>query len=82
MFEVGQWATPVWVSPRRVNLLSGGMDHVRVPDIVADPAEVFGQLDRRAAEGLLAVGVLVARLGQVGVRVDVACCAPARGSRA
>ncbi len=54
-----------------VNLFSGGMDHVRVPDIVANPAEVFGQLDRRAAKGLLAVGFFVARLGQVGMRVDM-----------
>ena len=47
-----------------------GVDHVGVPDIRADPAQVFRQLDRRATERGRAVGCLVLRLGQVGVQVN------------
>ena len=46
------------------------VDHVRVPDIRPDPSEIFGILDRRAAKALHAIGILIARLGQVRVRVD------------
>ncbi len=57
-------------APESRHLAGRRMDHVCVPDVRADPAEILGQLHRRAAEGRPAVVGLVARLGKVRVRVD------------
>ena len=47
----------------------GRVHHMRVPHVRPDPAQLFGQLHRRAPKGLQAVGVLVLRFGQVRMRV-------------
>ena len=45
------------------DLVGRGVNHMRMPDIRPNPAEILGQLDRRAAECGTAVGVLIQRLG-------------------
>ena len=49
---------------------AGEMDAVRAPDVVVEPADALEVLDRRAAEELAAVGVLLARLREVRVQLQ------------
>jgi hypothetical protein len=69
MFEVGQCATPVLRCAERPISSGRGMHHVRVPHVVAEPAELLREFDRAAAVTLEAVAFLVERFGEVRVRV-------------
>ena len=79
--EDGQCATPVPVAAEPGDRLVVQVDGVGQPHVAAQPAERVQVLDRRAAEMLGAVVVLIRGLGQVGVQPDPACAGPGRRRR-
>ena len=68
MFDVGQWQTARPCSAEPANLGLGEVDAMREPDIRGQPARLFQIVHRAAAKSLLAIGRLVPRLGDVGVK--------------
>ena len=69
-FEVGQCATDVPVTASRLTADSSRCTQCASHDVLAEPAEIVGELGRGPAERLPAVRVLLAGLGQVGVQPD------------